>query len=106
MMVRTKPAMCAAVSVALSIGGCGGSDEQSSPRAPGNGEPTETACPYVEARPTYLPWLDEGGEVPQPEQAVENGTSYVAWSTGEADPSEQKSVIFRRDAEPLGGRGE
>ena len=62
-------------------------------------------CPHVEARPTYLPWLDKGEEVPEPQLEVENGTSYVMWASGDGDPS-QKSVIFRRNSEPRGGLGE
>lgn len=104
--------MCAAASFALlTTGSCGDAGERSSSTGAGGGSTavataTETACPYVEARPTYLPWLDEGEEVPEPQRNVENGTSYVAWSTGEADPSRQKSLIFRRNDEPMGGKGE
>ena len=94
------------------IGACGDSEGTDSSKVAGAaeptsaGSPTEAACPYVEARPTYLPWLDKGEKVPEPQTAVRNRTSYVAWSAGGDDPSEQKSVVLRRDSEPRGGKGE
>ena len=102
--------MCAAAMFALAVtGGCD-TGERSSPTRDARGAtasaPTaRTACAYVEARPTYLPWLGEGEEVPQPQLNVESGTSYVAWTSGRGGPS-QKSVILRRSSEPRGGKGE
>lgn len=111
MSLRTRAAICTAVSVAiLATGGCDDSRERSASTerdAHGTTAPaTPPPCPYVEAKPTYLPWLDDGEEVPEPRRAVDNGTSYVMWTSGGDDPFEQKSLILRRDSEPLGGKGE
>jgi hypothetical protein len=119
MSVRTKLAIGTTASfVLLTAGSCGDaggrspSAGDSSPSASDVGEGpqaaqagTEMACVHVEARPTYLPWLDEGEEVPEPQREVDNGTSYVMWTSGDGGPS-QKSVIFRRSSEPRGGLGE
>lgn len=109
---RTRLVLGTAAILALFvIGACGDSEEPDSSKVAGSAEPTTSgspteACPYVEARPTYLPWLDKGEKVPEPQTAVRNRTSYVAWSAGGDDPSEQKSVVLRRDSEPRGGKGE
>lgn len=101
MSVRTRLATCAAAFVLIAAG-CDEPDER-----PGrDAAATETACPYVEASPSYLPWLDEGEEVPEPRRAVDRGTSYVAWTSGPSDPARQRSVILRWNSEPLGGKGE
>lgn len=101
MGVRAKLTACAAAFV-LIAGGCDELDERGGPTA----APTRTACPYVQARPSYLPWLDEGEEVPEPRLDVHGRTSYVAWSSGPDDPARQSSVVLRRDSEPRGGAGE
>jgi hypothetical protein len=108
--VLTKPVLCAVVSFGLiAAGGCDGEKPSSSTRAGGGRSPTvestEAACAYVEARPSYLPWLDEGEEVPEPQLETENGTSYVMWASGSGGTS-QKTVIFRRNSEARGGLGE
>lgn len=112
MSVRTKLAIFTAAASALWTGvSCGDAGEQSSPtragaRASAAAErATETACPYVEARPAYLPWLDEGEEVPEPRRDVDHGTSHLAWSSGDGARS-QAHVILRRNSEPRGGKGE
>ena len=110
MSVLTKPLLCGVVSFGLmGVGGCTGKEPSSSTGAGGGGSPTvestEAACAYVEARPSYLPWLDEGEPVPEPQLQTDNGTSYVTWASGDGGTS-QKSVIFRRSSEPRGGRGE
>ena len=110
MSVPTKLVMCTAALALLTAGSCGGTDELSSSTGAGGRasppvEPTKAACAYVEARPTYLPWLDEGEEVPKPQLETENGTSYVMWASGDGGTS-QKSVILRRNSEPRGGLGE
>ena len=111
MIIRSKLAICAAARfVRAAAGGCD-TDERSSPaRADPRGATASvstdrTACAYVEARPTYLPWLEADEEVPEPQRDVANGTSYVAWTSGRGGPS-QSSVILRRSSEPRGGRGE
>ena len=53
----------------------------------------------------YLPWLGEGEEPPEPRRAIDSGTSYVMWVSGDGGPS-QKYVMFRRSSEPRGGLGE
>lgn len=103
--VRTTLATCAAASFVLwASAGCGDADD-GRVSAPVGPTPTP-ACAYVEARPAYLPWLGAGEEVPEPRRDVQDGTSYVAWSSGGDDPSAQESLTFRRATEPLGGKGE
>ena len=109
---RRELAMSAGALLALGLlGSCEKAGEASShPNAGGGstsaGPVTETPCSYVEATPTYLPWLAEGEEVPEPQRWVKNGASYVGWSSGGDDPVKQRSLVFRRNTEPLGGEGE
>jgi hypothetical protein len=72
----------------------------------GEQKKTRDACPYVEARPSYLPWLEQDEDLPEPRREIQNGTSYVLWSTKANNPSRQRSVVLRRNAEARGGRGE
>ncbi len=44
--------------------------------------------------------------MPEPQRIVENGTSYVMWTAEGSEGPEQKSLVLRRNSEPLGGTGE
>lgn len=111
-MVKRLILTAGAFAALLSIAACGASEpEGSSPRAadesqsPIKSGSSDQPCPYVEAKPTYLPWVDNNEEVPQPRRDIEGETSYVTWASDD-DASGHTFVVFRRNSEPLGGKGE
>ncbi|MPZ70633.1 MAG: hypothetical protein GEU71_14060 [Actinobacteria bacterium] len=81
--------------------------------------PSMETCPYVARRPTYLPWLEAGGDVPPPQKSYlehedssgdpSPSSAHLMWIPPDGYVTDGKSpynVVLVREDELRGGPGE
>ena len=64
------------------------------PHIRGAQQASPASCPYPSVRPTYLPWLDPGQQIPAPEAHREVGDEGISYAFLEwRNPAYQVSVV-------------